>query len=61
MLHTCIGFQCTQIATNHPRIKNKSSLWHDEISTYLLKETIDIVIKPITNIVNKSFDAGIEP
>ena len=41
----------------------KSSSGHDEISTNLLKETIDIVIKPITHIVhvNKSFDADFVP
>ena len=43
------------------KLKSKSSSGHDEISTNLLKETIDIVIKPITHIVNKSFDAGIVP
>ena len=43
------------------KLKSKSSSGHDEISTNLLKETIDIVIKPITHIVNKSFHAGIAP
>ena len=43
------------------KLKSKSSSGHDEISSNLLKETIDIVIKVITHIVNKSFDAGIVP
>ena len=35
------------------KLKSGSSSGHDEISTNLPKETIDIVIKPITHIVNK--------
>ena len=38
------------------KLKSKSNSGHDEIYTNVLKETIDIVIKPITHFVNRSFD-----
>ena len=43
------------------KLKNKSSHGHDGISTKLLKESISIIINPITHIINRSFDTGIVP
>ena len=43
------------------KLKNKTSHGHDGISTKLLKESISIIINPITHIINRSFDTGIVP
>ena len=32
---------------------------HDNISTKLLKETIDLIINPLAHIINQSFTRGI--
>ena len=41
--------------------KLKSSFGHDEISTKLLKQTINHITLPITHVVNRSFITGIVP
>ena len=46
-------------ATN--KLKPKLSTGHDDISTKLLKETIDNIKLPITHIINISFSTGIFP
>ena len=43
------------------KLKPKSSCGHDDISTKLLKQTLDYIIQPITHIINRSFDTGIVP
>ena len=45
------------------KLKNKTSHGHHGISTKLLKESISIIINPITHITNtcRSFDTGIVP
>ena len=42
-------------------LKSKSSFGHDEISTKLLKQTINNITLPITHILNRSFITGIVP
>ena len=43
------------------KLKPKYSSGHDEISTKLLKETINNISVPITDIINKSFRTGVVP
>ena len=43
------------------KLKSKSSYGHDGISSNLLKESINNIINPITNIINKSFECGVVP
>ena len=43
------------------KLKPKLSSGHDNISTKLLKETIDNILTPITHIINKSISTGIVP
>ena len=43
------------------KLKPKTSSGHDDISTKLFKETIYIIINPLTHIINRSFEAGIVP
>ena len=43
------------------KLKPKSSYGHDHISTKLLKESIEIIVDPITHIINRSFETGIVP
>ncbi len=43
------------------KLKPKISCGHDNISCKLLKETIEIVIEPITHIINQSLTKGIVP
>ena len=50
----------TVIATSG-KLKSKLSSGHDEISTKLLKDTIDAISIPIADIINRSFDIGIVP
>ena len=42
-------------------MKPKTSHGHDNISTKLLKETIDLILIPLTHIINQSFTSGIVP
>ena len=51
---------CDITNTAH-KLKSKSSFGHDEISTKLLKKTINNITLPITHIVNRSFITGIVP
>ena len=51
---------CDITNTAH-KLKSKSSFGHDEISTKLLKQTINNITLPITHIVNRSFITGIVP
>ena len=44
---------------NH--IKPKASSGFDNISTKLMKDTIDLIIEPITHIPNQSLSSGIVP
>jgi hypothetical protein len=46
-------------ATN--KLKPKLSSGHDDISTKLIKETINLIHRPITHIVNRSFHTGVVP
>ena len=39
----------------------KQAVVHDDISTKLMKETIQNIILPITHIINRSFASGIFP
>jgi len=43
------------------RVTNRVSFGHDEISTKLLKQTINNIIDKIIHIVNRSFSTGIVP
>ena len=43
------------------KLKPKTSSGHDEISTKILISSIDAILKPITHIVNRSFETGIIP
>jgi hypothetical protein len=43
------------------KLKTKTSSGYDEISTKLLKETIHNISKPLTHIINQSFQTGIIP
>ena len=43
------------------KLKNKTSPGYDGISTKLLKESMYLIINPITHIINRSFDTGIVP
>ena len=43
------------------KLKPKTSFGHDCISNLFLKESIDIILEPITHIVNISFQTGIVP
>ena len=42
-------------------VLRKTSQGHDNISTKLLKETIDLILIPLTHIINQSFTSGIVP
>ena len=43
------------------KLKTKSSSGHDEISTKLLKDSINYVAEPITHIINRSLATGLVP
>ena len=43
------------------KIKNKISSGHDDISSKLMKITINIIIEPLTHIINQSLKTGIVP
>lgn len=43
------------------KLKPKTSCGHDEISTKIMKLSIDTIIHPITHIINLSFSKGIFP
>ena len=43
------------------KLKPKTSSGHDDISTKLLKLTLNKIVQPITHILNRSFDTGIVP
>ena len=43
------------------KLKTKLSSGHDNISTKLIKETINQTLQPITHIINKSFETGVVP
>ena len=43
------------------KLKAKLSSGHDNISTKLIKETINQTLQPITHIINISFTAGVVP
>ena len=43
------------------KLKPKLSSGHDHISTKLLKETIELIHRPLTYLINKSFTTGIVP
>ena len=51
----------SDITNTAHKLKSKSSFGHDEISTKLLKQTINNITLPITHIVNRSFITGIVP
>ena len=46
-------------ATN--KLKTKLSSGHDNISTKLIKETINQTLEPLTHIINRSFETGVVP
>ena len=50
-----------QILKTVKLMKPKTSQGHDHISTKLLKETIDLILIPLTHIINQSFISGIVP
>ena len=43
------------------KLKPKTSCGYDQISSKLLKETLPVIIKPLTHIINLSLDTGIVP
>ena len=43
------------------KLKPKLSSCHGNISTKLLKETIELIHRPLTYLINKSFATGIFP
>ena len=43
------------------KLKPKTSSWHDEIFTKLVKESIVNIIQPLTHIINLSLNTGIAP
>ena len=43
------------------KLKSKASCGYDNVSTKLLKESIQYIIEPLTHIINRSFDTGIVP
>ena len=43
------------------KLKPKASYGHDEISTKLIKDSIQYIIEPLTHIINRSFETGIVP
>lgn len=51
----------SQVIEATKRLKSKTSSGHDQISTKLLKETIENIIEPITYIINRSLETGIIP
>ena len=53
--------ESTQIINIVNKLKPKLSSGHDEISTKLLKSTIQNIIHPITHIINRSLLTGIFP
>ena len=50
-----------EIITVANKLKPKLSSGHDDISTKLLKETIHIIIQPLTHVLNQSLLMGIVP
>jgi len=42
-------------------LTQKNSTWYDEISTKILKISVDCISSPLTHIVNKSISVGIFP
>ena len=51
----------SDITNTAHKLKSKSSFGHDEISTKLLKQTINNITLPITHMINRSFITGIVP
>jgi len=51
----------SDVMSSANKLKPKSSYGQDNISTKLLKDTIDNIIEPITHIINISFATGIVP
>ena len=43
------------------KMKSKTSSGHDSISTKLIKQSINNIIEPLTNIINNSLSTGIIP
>lgn len=42
-------------------LRNKTSVGHDDISIKVIKSSIEIIVKPLTFIMNRSFEEGIFP
>ena len=57
-LETIEPYQVIEIAS---KLKPKISSGHDEISSKLLKETIEYIKYPLTHIINRSLLMGIVP
>ncbi len=51
----------SEIIETAKKLKAKISLGHDQISTKLLKDTIDIIVNPLTHIFNLSITSGVVP
>ena len=49
------------VSTSAKKLKPKTSSGFDNISTKLMKDTIDYIIEPITHILNQSLSSGIVP
>ena len=56
-----ISVDPVKILKTAKQMKPKTSQGHDNISTKLLKETIDLILIPLTHIINQSFTSGIVP
>ena len=51
----------SDVSTSAKKLKPKTSSGFDNISTKLMKDTIDYIIEPITQILNQSLSSGIVP
>ena len=51
----------SDVSDSAKKLKSKLSSGHDNISTKLMKDTLDYIIEPITHIINQSLCTGIVP
>ena len=51
----------SDVSDSAKKLKSKLSSGHDNISTKLMKDTLNYIIEPITHIINQSLCTGIVP
>ena len=51
----------SDVSDSAKKLKSKLSSGHDNISTKLMKDTLDYIIEPITHIINQSLCTDIVP